>query len=141
VSLGCSVRCPVTNHGVDDEQWAEFVRNHRATSGMVDPIGTEPASGAKGGRRWRPRPKAVFAAAVALGIAGLGVYGLVAAPHPSAPVAVRAPSSAPSSAPTPSATAAAPTGPGVLREFALGRPKPATSTLFDGAMTGHHSHG
>ncbi|MFE0461609.1 hypothetical protein ACFW1A_20395 [Kitasatospora sp. NPDC058965] len=105
----------MTNHGVDDEQWAEFVRNHQASTGLAAPAEAGQASG--GTKKGRNRAGLVLGALVALGVAGLGTYGLLSGPKKTASVTVLTPSSARPSAPAsaapsspaPSASAAAPT--------------------------------
>jgi hypothetical protein len=96
----------VNNHGVSDDQWAEFVQNHRATSGLLGPDDPEAPKPGKAKRRWGAKGPLVVAGVV-VAAAGFAVYGLLT-PHPHHAVVAAAPSAAPATAAPSSASGTAP---------------------------------
>ncbi|GAA1959583.1 hypothetical protein [Kitasatospora viridis] len=96
----------MSDRGVSDDQWAEFVNNHRVMSGLAEP--GQPAAGPPAGPVRRVQRKAVLAAVGAvLAIGGLTAYGMLASPkHEASPLQANRPAPRSTGSPHPSAAPA-----------------------------------
>jgi hypothetical protein len=114
----------VTDHGVTDEQWAEFVRNHRTMSGLLEHGGQGTPEPEKPKKRRRPSKRLLGGVGLCalIGLAAYGVLGThprrdqtansaAAAPVSASASAAGAPSAAPTASSAPRAAAPSAGGP------------------------------